>query len=200
MSLGHWVTLNVGGTKFSTTRSVLTSDPDSMLAKMFEHEGAMQPAAKDKDGAYLIDGNPEYFKPILQFLRRREIIIDSGVSREGVLLEAKYFGVQSMVAKMEDNGKGCGQESLTDFISLKAEDTKFNTTREVLTRIPGSKLAKMFGSKKAMLKIARDRDGAYLLDTNPDYFKPILQFLRRGEVAIDPGVSLDGVEAEAKFF
>ena len=61
-------------------------------------------------------------------------------------------------------------------------------------------MAKMFGSKKAMLKIARDRDGAYLLDTNPDYFKPILQFLRRGEVAIDPGVSHDGVSSEAKFF
>ena len=92
-----WITLNVGGTKFTTTRAVLTSEPDSMLAKMFEHEGAWQPGKKDKDGAYLIDGNPKYFEPILQFLRRGKVIIDPEVSHEGVLEEARYFGVQSLV-------------------------------------------------------------------------------------------------------
>ena len=76
-----WIDLNVGGSKFTTTRAVLTSEPDSMLAIMFD-EGAMQAAAKDKDGAFLIDANPDpdYFKPILHFLRRREVIIDPGVS------------------------------------------------------------------------------------------------------------------------
>ena len=31
-----WVRLNVGGRVFATTRATLTSDPDSMLARMFE--------------------------------------------------------------------------------------------------------------------------------------------------------------------
>ena len=103
MGDGEWITLNVGGTKFTTTptRTVLTKDPDSMFARMFEHEAAMQPAAKDNDGAYLVDGNPKYFDPILHFLRRGKIVIDPGVSHRGVLLEAKYFGVQSMVDKLK---------------------------------------------------------------------------------------------------
>ena len=37
---------------------------------------------------------------ILHFLRRGEVIIDPGVSLEGVLSEAKYFGVQSMVSRL----------------------------------------------------------------------------------------------------
>eukprot|EP00795_Rhopilema_esculentum_P012412 gene12412-3075_t len=37
----EWVTLNVGGTRFVTTRSTLTKDPDSMLARMFSSDGVM---------------------------------------------------------------------------------------------------------------------------------------------------------------
>ena len=63
----------------------------------------MQPAAQDKEGAYLIDRNPDYFKPILNFIRSRELFIDQGISLKGVLSEAKYFGIQSLVAMLEDN-------------------------------------------------------------------------------------------------
>ena len=43
VSLNSVVTLNVGGTKFVTTRQTLCSDPDSMLAKMFDPESPLQP-------------------------------------------------------------------------------------------------------------------------------------------------------------
>ena len=43
VSLNSLVTLNVGGTKFVTTRQTLLSDPDSMLAKMFDPESSLQP-------------------------------------------------------------------------------------------------------------------------------------------------------------
>ena len=101
--MADWVTLNVGGTKFTTTRATLTSEPDSMFARMFQHERSMQPAAQDKEGAYLIDRNPKYFEPILNFLRSRELFIDPGISLKGVLSEAKYFGIQSLVTMLEDN-------------------------------------------------------------------------------------------------
>ena len=41
--LNSVVTLNVGGTQFVTTRQTLLSDPDSMLAKMFDPESPLQP-------------------------------------------------------------------------------------------------------------------------------------------------------------
>ena len=43
VSLNSVVTLNVGGTKFVTTRQTLLSDPDSMLAKKFDPESPLQP-------------------------------------------------------------------------------------------------------------------------------------------------------------
>ena len=43
LSLNSVVTLNVGGTQFVTTRQTLLSDPDSMLAKMFDPESPLQP-------------------------------------------------------------------------------------------------------------------------------------------------------------
>ena len=97
--MSEWILLNVGGTKLLTKWSVLTSQEDSVLAKMFEHGGSM--LKRDRDGAFLIDSNPDYFKPILQFLRRGEVIIDPGVNPKGVLLEAKHFKVKAMVSRLE---------------------------------------------------------------------------------------------------
>ena len=77
----------------------LLSEPDSMLAKMFS--GELPPGAKDEQGAYMVDGTPEYFKPILNYLRRRELVIDPNISKDGVLAEARFFGIQGLVDQME---------------------------------------------------------------------------------------------------
>ena len=42
-SLNGVVSLNVGGTKFETTRQTFLNDPNSMLAKMFDPVSPMQP-------------------------------------------------------------------------------------------------------------------------------------------------------------
>ena len=42
-TLNSVVTLNVGGTKFETTRQTLLNDPRSMLAKMFDPVSPLQP-------------------------------------------------------------------------------------------------------------------------------------------------------------
>jgi hypothetical protein len=77
-----WVSLNVGGRTFSTTRSTLTKDKDSMLAKMF---GDNWQSTTDAAGSYLIDRTPEYFAPILNYLRCGVLVIDDGVNAEGIV-------------------------------------------------------------------------------------------------------------------
>ena len=88
------------GKIFRTTKTTLQSEPDSMLAKMFSGEFA--PGTKDEQGAYLLDQNPKYFEPILDYLRTRELINDPNVSMDGVLAVARFFGIQSLVDQIEE--------------------------------------------------------------------------------------------------
>lgn len=94
-----WITLNVGGKKFMTSRVTLTSkEPESMLARMFSSPWK---SAIDEHGAFLIDRSPTYFEPILNYLRSGELIVDGGVNCRGVLAEAKFYGLACLVEQLE---------------------------------------------------------------------------------------------------
>ena len=73
-----------------------------MLARMFaSQDHQMMPAFKDETGAYLIDRSPRYFEPLLNYLRTGQLILDPNVSPEGVLEEARYFGIESLLPQLE---------------------------------------------------------------------------------------------------
>ncbi len=99
------MTLNVGGKLFTTTRMTLTSkEPYSMLSRMFASEPGrtgLNPSAVDPSGAYLIDRSPTYFEPVLNYLRTGRLVLDTGVNVQGVLEEAQFFGIESLVPILE---------------------------------------------------------------------------------------------------
>lgn len=96
-AVSDWITLNVGGKHFTTSRStLLAKEPLSMLARMFADDNnmyLMTPSATDSVGAYLIDRSPEYFEPILNYLRHGDVILDKHVNPKGVMEEAVFYGV-----------------------------------------------------------------------------------------------------------
>ncbi|XP_026154113.1 BTB/POZ domain-containing protein KCTD9b [Mastacembelus armatus] len=96
-----WLTLNVGGRCFTTTRSTLVSkEPESMLAHMFREKGGWD-NKQDSQGAYLIDRSPDYFEPILNYLRHGQLIINEGINPLGVLEEARFFGIEPLAEQLE---------------------------------------------------------------------------------------------------
>uniref|UniRef100_A0A3P8WJ98 BTB/POZ domain-containing protein KCTD9 n=1 Tax=Cynoglossus semilaevis TaxID=244447 RepID=A0A3P8WJ98_CYNSE len=96
-----WLTLNIGGRLFTTTRSTLVSkEPDSMLAHMFQDKDVWG-NTQDEHGAYLIDRSPDYFEPILNYLRHGQIIINEGINVQGVLEEARFFGIEQLADQLE---------------------------------------------------------------------------------------------------
>uniref|UniRef100_A0A8C5PI98 BTB/POZ domain-containing protein KCTD9 n=1 Tax=Leptobrachium leishanense TaxID=445787 RepID=A0A8C5PI98_9ANUR len=96
-----WLTLNVGGHYFTTARSTLVSkEPDSMLSHMFRDRDAWG-NKRDHKGAFLIDRSPEYFEPILNYLRHGQLIVNDGVNLLGVLEEAKFFNIISLIEHLE---------------------------------------------------------------------------------------------------
>lgn len=94
--VSDWITLNVGGRHFTTSRStLLAKEPLSMLARMFADDNnmyLMNPSVTDKTGAFLIDRSPEYFEPILNYLRHGNVVLDNHVNPKGVLEEAIFYG------------------------------------------------------------------------------------------------------------
>ena len=68
MNDGEVVTLNVGGRLFTTTRTTLTSEPDSVLGRMFDPTSSLPPA-RMVDGAFFIDANPNVFEVWQMFVK-----------------------------------------------------------------------------------------------------------------------------------
>jgi hypothetical protein len=62
------ITLNVGGSIFSTTLQTLLSDPDSMLARMFANYPDIG-LTRDDAGKIFIDRDGTHFRYILNYLR-----------------------------------------------------------------------------------------------------------------------------------
>ncbi|XP_050745069.1 BTB/POZ domain-containing protein KCTD9 isoform X2 [Drosophila biarmipes] len=102
-SPNRWVKLNVGGQIYATTIDTLVGrEPDSMLARMFLQDGSIMPSERDEQGAFLIDRSPRYFEPIINYLRHGQFVCDSNISVLGVLEEARFFGIFSLVTHLEE--------------------------------------------------------------------------------------------------
>lgn len=95
----QWISLNVGGKVFTTTLGTLIKEPGSMLARMFS-DGQI-PSNVDQQGAYLVDRSFQYFEPIINYLRHGQLIYDSYLNPEGILEEAKFFGIESLIPQLE---------------------------------------------------------------------------------------------------
>lgn len=138
----RWVRLNVGGTYFITTKQTLCRDPKSFLYRLCQEEPDLD-SDKDQTGAFLIDRDPTYFGPVLNYLRHGKLIMDKNLAEEGVLEEAEFYNIASLVRlvkeRIRDNenrtSQGpvkhvyrvlqCQEEELTQMVSTMSDGWKF---------------------------------------------------------------------------
>ena len=95
------VKLNVGGTSFTTTLTVLTSEPDSMLGAMFSGRHATR-GEKLEDGSIVINRPARLFHHVLAWLRDRTLPKQlSEEERQLLLIEANYYCLQGLVWRLK---------------------------------------------------------------------------------------------------
>lgn len=138
-----WVRLNVGGTYFTTTRSTLCRDTKSFLYRLCQ-ENTDLATDKDETGAFLIDRDPVYFGPVLNYLRHGKLVMDRNISEEGVLEEAEFYNISELVKlckqkvierklldKSCEPGKHvyrvlqCHEDELTQMVSTMSDGWRF---------------------------------------------------------------------------
>jgi len=164
------IDLDVGGTRFRTNRQTLLSDPNSMLAKMFDPESSFSAPGVMKDGAYFLDRNPIHFSAVLDFLRSGHLERDCNVP--ALLKEASFFGLLGLEEALAKHG------NQKQFL-LNVGGQIFVTSKDTLCSVEGSRLARIV---KGELKQEFDKDGNLFIDQDPKYFIYVLNYLRTGRL------------------
>ncbi|XP_076025768.1 BTB/POZ domain-containing protein KCTD5-like isoform X2 [Genypterus blacodes] len=137
-----WLRLNVGGTYFLTTRQTLCRDPKSFLYRLSQADPELD-SDKDETGAYLIDRDPTYFGPVLNYLRHGKLVLNRDLAEEGVLEEAEFYNITSLIKLLKDKIRErdcktsqapvkhvyrvlqCQEEELTQMVSTMSDGWKF---------------------------------------------------------------------------
>ena len=116
---GEIIHLNVGGQRFSTSRQTLTAIPDTFFTSLLSGRISSQRdnngmvtnnrgGGSDENGAIFIDRDPDLFRPILNFLRNRNLSLASPAfpigndesSMRALLHEAEYYGISPLVKQL----------------------------------------------------------------------------------------------------
>ncbi|XP_011496224.1 PREDICTED: BTB/POZ domain-containing protein KCTD3 isoform X2 [Ceratosolen solmsi marchali] len=96
MGMSEIVHLNVGGTRFSTSRQTLSWIPDSFFTALLSNRIASR---KDESGALFIDRDPKIFSIILNYLRTKDIDLKN-VNLRTLRHESEYYGITPLVKRL----------------------------------------------------------------------------------------------------
>lgn len=98
------VVLDIGGTKFVTSKATLRSEPSSLLAEMVRQGSPMRPFRQDDSGSpvYFLDRDPAHFRHVLNYLRLGNQWSAHSLPREVRYLydlraEADHFQLQGLL-------------------------------------------------------------------------------------------------------
>ncbi|XP_058175449.1 SH3KBP1-binding protein 1 [Anopheles ziemanni] len=107
-NVGDIVHLNVGGTRFSTSRQTLTWVPDTFFTSLLN--GRIS-SLRDETDAIFIDRDPKLFSLILNYLRTKEIDIKS-VDIRVLRHEAEFYNIAPLIKRLmlceEMDQSSCG--------------------------------------------------------------------------------------------
>ncbi|XP_070562482.1 BTB/POZ domain-containing protein KCTD3-like [Ptychodera flava] len=134
---GEIIHLNVGGTRFSTSRQTLTWVVDSFFSSLLSGRIA---SLKDETGAIFIDRDPNLFVPILNYLRTKDLDLRD-LNIPALRHEAEFYGITPLVKKLmfceELERSSCGNVLFHGYLPAAAfplRDRRVHTVSEAELR------------------------------------------------------------------
>lgn len=187
-----WIRLNVGGKLFLTTRQTLCCrESGSFLARLSQEDHSL-PSEKDEFGSYLIDRDSDYFSAVLNYLRHGKLILDHGLSEEGLREEAEFYNLPKLIAmcneriaEREKQKKAgtkhvyrvlqCHEDELTNVISAMSDGWEF----EQLIPIGNSSHVSESGHPEYLCVVSREYPVTANAKQNPEISSDRAQFLQK---------------------
>ncbi|XP_072172539.1 uncharacterized protein [Diadema setosum] len=184
-----YVGLNVGGIVFQTSRTTLTSQSENFFTPLLS--GQFE-SAKDESGNFLIDRDGQIFRHVLNYLRNGKLVLPERFAELALLeQEADFFQLGSLKADIHT----LREASLAESVTLNVGGKIYQTTRNVLSREPGSVFSTIIDGHPPT------HHGQYFIDGDQSLFVHILRYLRFGYLQLSSHfteMELNLLEAEAK--
>ena len=102
---------------FMTTKTTLCKDPKSFLYRICQEDSDLH-SEKDEVGAYMIDRDPAYFAPVLNYLRHGKLVLNKNMVEEvrdtfysqcfntrqsqGALEEAEFYNITDLIKLLKE--------------------------------------------------------------------------------------------------
>lgn len=169
----EWVRLNIGGQYFVTTKTTLCKNAQSFFYKLLQDDPSVSLTTdKDETGAFLIDRDPQYFAPILNYLRHGKLIIEKNLQEEGVLEEAEFYNIQELInlvkerIRERDERKNCQQNLKRVYRVIQFKETEI--TQMMSTMSDGWKFEQIV-NVGSHYNYTTDDHSEYLLIVSKEY-------------------------------
>jgi hypothetical protein len=107
MSEPKRVVFNVGGTKYEVSRSLLDMHPNTMLARSASKEWNT-----GETGEIFLERSGFRFQFILDYLRDDKVSLPLVVSKEALMADLVYFGVEHVNEESIDENSASGCKAL----------------------------------------------------------------------------------------
>ena len=105
------VKFNVGGTIYEVSRSLLKRYPDTMLAK-----SASKRWQEDSMSEIFIERDGDLYRHVLSYLRDGRVVLPLTASREGLILEFQYYGLDGVEKENIDDSFFSGSAKILSFV------------------------------------------------------------------------------------
>ena len=66
----------------------------------------------------MIDRDPQYFAPVLNYLRHGKLVIEKNLQEEGVLEEAEFYNIQELINLVKERIKDRDHNKHTQVLIL----------------------------------------------------------------------------------